>query len=73
MAATCWRRSGILVEVIAHFGEEETGFFYFTHDGQTDLILRKKEIYDGATPSGNSVMAFNLLYLSLLFDEPAWA
>ena len=63
----------ILEEVIAHFGEEETGFFYFTHDGQKDLILRKKEIYDGAIPSGNSVMAFNLLYLSLLFGEPAWA
>jgi uncharacterized protein YyaL (SSP411 family) len=61
----------ILEEVIAHFSDDP--IFYFTHDGQTDLILRKKEIYDGATPSGNSVMAFNLLYLSLLFDEPAWA
>jgi uncharacterized protein YyaL (SSP411 family) len=63
----------ILEEVIAHFGEEGTGFFYFTHEGQKDLILRKKEMYDGAIPSGNSVMAFNLLYLSLVFDEPAWA
>jgi uncharacterized protein YyaL (SSP411 family) len=63
----------VLEEVIAHFSEEGTGFFYFTHDGQTDLILRKKEIYDGAIPSGNSVMAFNLLYLSLLFDQPSWA
>jgi uncharacterized protein len=63
----------ILEQVIAHFGEEGTAFFYFTHDGQKDLILRKKEIYDGATPSGNSVMAFNLLYLSLLFDQPGWA
>jgi uncharacterized protein YyaL (SSP411 family) len=63
----------ILGEVIAHFSEEGTGFFYFTHDGQADLILRKKEMVDGAIPSGNSVMAFNLLYLSLLFGEPAWA
>jgi uncharacterized protein YyaL (SSP411 family) len=63
----------VLMEVIGHFDEAGTGFFYFTHDGQTDLILRKKEIYDGAIPSGNSVMAFNMLYLSLLFDEPAWA
>jgi uncharacterized protein len=63
----------IMTEVIGHFGEEGTGFFYFTHDGQTDLILRKKELYDGAVPSGNSMMAFNLLYLSRLFDEPAWA
>jgi hypothetical protein len=63
----------ILLEVIQHFSEEETGFFYFTHDGQTDLILRKKEVYDGAIPSGNSMMAFNLLYLSVVFDEPEWA
>jgi len=63
----------VLEEVIGHFSEAGTGLFYFTHDGQTDLILRKKEIYDGAIPSGNSVMAFNLLYLSLLFDQPAWA
>lgn len=63
----------VLGEVIAHFSEKGTGFFYFTHDSQEDLILRKKEIYDGAIPSGNSLMAFNLLYLSLLFDEPAWA
>ncbi len=62
----------ILVEVIAHFGEEETGFFYFTHDGQTDLIVRKKEIYDGAIPSGNSMMASNLLYLSVIYDRPDW-
>jgi uncharacterized protein YyaL (SSP411 family) len=63
----------ILLQVIDHFGDETTGFFYFTHNEQTDLILRKKEIYDGATPSGNSMMAFNLLYLSRVFEEPAWA
>ncbi|HXD78966.1 MAG TPA: thioredoxin domain-containing protein [Puia sp.] len=59
--------------VIDHFGENGTGFFYFTHDGQQDLILRKKEVYDGAIPSGNSMMAFNLLILSRLLDIPTWA
>ncbi|HEV3325735.1 MAG TPA: thioredoxin domain-containing protein [Puia sp.] len=63
----------ILGQVIGHFGDEATGFFYFTHNEQTDLILRKKEIYDGATPSGNSMMALNLLYLSRVFEEPDWA
>ncbi len=57
---------------IAHFNEEETGFFYFTHDQQNDVIIRKKEIYDGATPSGNSIMASNLLYLSKVFDRREW-
>jgi uncharacterized protein len=62
----------ITVQAIAHFGEEETGFFYFTHDKQTDCIVRKKEIYDGAIPSGNSMMASNLLYLSIIYDQPDW-
>jgi uncharacterized protein YyaL (SSP411 family) len=63
----------ILEEVIGHFSEPETGFFFYTHDRQKDLILRKKEVYDGATPSGNSMMASNLLYLSVVFNESDWA
>jgi hypothetical protein len=63
----------ILGYVIDHFGEDDTGFFLFTHQDQRDLVLRKKEIYDGATPSGNSMMAFNLLYLSVIFNEPGWS
>ena len=58
--------------VIRHFGEPGTGFFFYTHDGQQDVILRKREIYDGATPSGNGMMASNLLYLSVIFYEPDW-
>ena len=58
--------------VVRHFGDPESGFFLYTHDGQSDVVVRKKEIYDGATPSGNSMMAFNLLYLSVIFDEPGW-
>ena len=66
-------KSQELMEIaIAHFKEEETGFFYFTHDQQNDVIIRKKEIYDGATPSGNSIMASNLLYLSKVFDRREW-
>ncbi len=29
-------------------------------------------MHDGATPSGNSVMAANLFYLSIVFDVQAW-
>jgi len=63
----------ILRFVIGHFGDPETGFFFYTHSGQQDILVRKKEIYDGATPSGNSMMASNLLYLSIVFDQPEWA
>ena len=61
-----------LRHVIDHFGDADTGFFFYTHTGQQDILLRKKEIYDGATPSGNSTMASNLLYLSIIFDQPEW-
>ncbi|WP_300598299.1 thioredoxin domain-containing protein [Niabella sp.] len=54
------------------FAEEDTGYFYYTPRNQQDVILRKKEVYDGATPSGNAVMARNLLTLAVLFNKPEW-
>ena len=36
------------------------------------MIVRKKEVYDGATPSGNAIMAFNLQYLGRVFDQKNW-
>lgn len=71
---TSWVDRSILVSeyVIEHFSEAETGFFYYTKAGQKDVIVRKKEVYDGAVPSGNSVMAKNLWQLSILFDKPEW-
>jgi uncharacterized protein YyaL (SSP411 family) len=58
--------------VIQHFSEEETGYFFYTHAGQDDVIVRKKELYDGAIPSGNAVMAANLLYLGIALDIGEW-
>ena len=58
--------------VIDHFEEPKTGFFFYTNKYQQDVIVRKKEVYDGAVPSGNAVMASNLLYLSIVFNEPIW-
>jgi uncharacterized protein len=58
-------------EVIKGFGDE-TGYFFYTHTSQTDVIIRKKEVYDSAIPSGNSIMTGNLLYLSHVFDNGGW-
>ncbi|MFT3681785.1 MAG: thioredoxin domain-containing protein [Ferruginibacter sp.] len=58
--------------VISHFSDEEQIFFYYTNTTQTDVIIRKKEIYDGATPSGNAVMASVLFKLSVVFDNAGW-
>lgn len=57
---------------IDHFSEPETGYFYFTNDQQQDVVVRKKELYDGAVPSGNSLMAWNLIYSGVVFDNAAW-
>jgi uncharacterized protein YyaL (SSP411 family) len=58
--------------VLEGFSDEEGLFFYYTEKDQHDVILRKKEIYDGAIPSGNSVMACNLHYLSIVFGRGDW-
>jgi len=63
-------------EVIQHFWDDKRGGFYFTADDAEDLLVRQKEIYDGAVPSGNSVQMLNLLRLARLtantdFEEKA--
>lgn len=51
-------------EMIKHFWDEQNGGFYFTADDAEELIVRQKEIYDGAIPSGNSVAILNLFRLA---------
>ncbi len=58
--------------VIENFSETDTSFFFYTPSAQRDVIVRKKEVYDGAVPSGNSIMAYNLHHLSILFDKKGW-
>jgi uncharacterized protein YyaL (SSP411 family) len=51
-------------EMIKYFWDEQDGGFYFTADDAEELIVRQKEIYDGAIPSGNSVAVSNLFRLA---------
>jgi uncharacterized protein YyaL (SSP411 family) len=44
----------------------------FTSKHQKDVILQKTDSYDGALPSGNSVMAHNLYYLGRVLEKPDW-
>jgi len=50
--------------MLEHFWDGEAGGFYFTADDADRVLVRKKEIYDGAVPSGNSVAMMNLLRLA---------
>lgn len=51
-------------KMIEHFWDKNKGAFFFTPDDGEELIVRKKEIYDGAIPSGNSVAMLNMLRIS---------
>jgi uncharacterized protein YyaL (SSP411 family) len=62
----------ILEQTIAEFSDEAGLFFLFTPDNQKDVIVRKKEVYDGAVPSGNATMAYNLYQLGLQLDNAGW-
>ena len=57
-------------QLIEHFWDDNIGGFYFTSDDSEELIVRQKEIYDGAIPSGNSVAMLNLLRLSYMLEKP---
>jgi uncharacterized protein YyaL (SSP411 family) len=56
--------------LLKHFWDNKNGGFYFTVDDGEGLLVRQKEIYDGAIPSGNSVAMLNLLRLGRITANP---
>lgn len=50
-------------EAVKQFFDNETGGFYLSDSDSTELFMNPKESYDGAIPSGNSVMTYNLVRL----------
>ena len=55
--------------MIEEFWDSQDGGFFFTGKSHENLIVRSKDYYDNATPSGNSVAANVLLRLALLTDN----
>jgi len=51
---------------ISRFWDDKDGGFYFTAKGTENVMPRRREVYDGAVPSGNSVALLNLLHLAFL-------
>jgi uncharacterized protein len=58
--------------MLARFYDADNGGFWQSPPGAKDLILRVKEDYDGAEPSGNSVAALALLKLGKITDRKAF-
>jgi hypothetical protein len=59
--------------MMAKFYDPAHGGFYDSAAGEKELILRFKDDYDGAEPSGNSVAVLSLLRLSEISGETEFA
>ncbi len=62
--------SNINAVMVEHFSDTVGGFF-FTPDDAEELLTRRKDLYDGAIPSGNSVAFMNQMRLSRLTGDIA--
>jgi uncharacterized protein len=56
-------------DVLENFLDETDNLFYFTSAKQKDILVRKKDLFDNATPSGNSTMAKNLMRLGIMLED----
>ncbi|MFQ6673704.1 MAG: thioredoxin domain-containing protein, partial [Fidelibacterota bacterium] len=56
--------------MIDQFWDDANGAFFFTSDDGEKLIVRTKELYDGAIPSGNSIAALDLYRIGRITGNP---
>ena len=63
------RAKRLCAEVKRRFWDEKNGGYFFYGADHESMILRPKESYDGAMPSGNSLMAWNLVRLAQLTED----
>jgi len=61
--------SALTDTMIDEFWDDEEGGFFFTGRSHETLIVRAKDFFDNATPSGNTVAAESLLRIGLLTDN----
>jgi hypothetical protein len=54
------------------FWDRERGGFFDTSGKDSSILVRMKEQYDGAEPTGNSIAVMNLLRLSQMTDNDDW-
>ncbi|PKN20963.1 MAG: thioredoxin domain-containing protein [Deltaproteobacteria bacterium HGW-Deltaproteobacteria-6] len=55
--------------LLAYFRDDQNGGFFFTSSDAEELLMRPKELYDGAIPSGNSIAFVNTLRLSRITGD----
>lgn len=65
------RALSLQLKAISEYFDDQNGGFFFSGKSNEKLIFNSKETYDGAIPSGNSVMAYNLTRLYALTNADA--
>jgi hypothetical protein len=61
-----------LMEEAERLFSDPNGGYHDTRADQSDLFLRARSTYDGAVPSGSSVMLSNLVSLARITSEDRW-
>ena len=55
-----------------HYLDAERGGYYFTANDAEEMIIRHKEVYDGAVPSANSAALLNLLRIGRITGDASY-
>ncbi len=63
-------RADTLMQIILNrFYDKNSYDFYYTEESSEDLIIRTKDLHDGALPGGNSVAYFVMLKLGIYLNN----
>jgi uncharacterized protein YyaL (SSP411 family) len=67
-----WYRAArdLAASLLAHFWDPDRGQFFDTSGDHERLVSRPRDVFDNATPAGNSVAVEVLLRLAVLTGEP---
>jgi uncharacterized protein YyaL (SSP411 family) len=59
-------------DMVKYFWDKEDDGFFYTSDDCEKLLIRDKEIHDGAIPSGNSIAFLNMIRLARLTGNTSY-
>jgi hypothetical protein len=65
-----WAALGLNGLMLDHFWDDEGGALFTTPDDGEELLVRRRNVTDGAIPSGNAVALSNLFRLARITGDP---
>ena len=63
------RAKALTDDMLKYFWDDENGGLFFTATYAEELLSRRKDAYDGAMPSGNSVAVLSLIRLARMLGD----